>query len=92
MQLDIFCSRLTLNNSFDLKNKLNSLLTIIHGWTWDDDCSSNHETKQVFKSLLADFRPDTPDFIKKLFKEATKCPISEKAWRTSFEFVSHFAI
>ena len=83
----------TLNNSFDLKkNKVKSLLTIIHCWTWDDDCTRKCETKQVFKSLLADFRLDTPDFIKKLFKEATKCPIRDKAWRKSFEFVSKFYI
>ena len=46
------------------------MLSTPHKWDFDDEESS--ETKNVFKKLFEDFREDTPQLIKDLFKQCVK--------------------
>lgn len=61
--------------------KLKELLCQLDEWDFDDN-NENNMTKNAYLTLLEDFRPDTPLFIKNLFK---KCVRQNKDARPNFE-------
>ena len=55
-------------------------------WFFDSNPFYNgNYTQRVFTSMLKDFRPDTPEFIKDLFKDCVKF---RKSTRMKFKVVS----
>ena len=74
---------------FDLF-KIEELYFADRVWYWDDDaivtCSREAlKTKKAFKKLLNNFRPDTPLFIKEIFKWCATC--SKHCRKASFRSV-----
>ena len=72
-------------NELIFNSKLKELLSTPDEWDFDNDNESN-ETKNAFKKLLDDFRPDTPPFIIDLFK---KCVKQNRDARPNFQKVNY---
>ena len=61
------------------------MLSDLQDWNYFAISSDNMEARKAFADFIDDFRPDTPEFIIKIFKECTSCA----EIRNSFSLVKY---